>query len=538
MPKRKRTSSPSKGPGGKKAKTASATTSPPPATTTADIVTTLKTDTTKKKFHKPDEHCKLTNVEVYEDYDCMLNLTNIGKNNNKYYVIQVLKLKTGDQYHAWMKWGRVGEVRAHSLKGPFSSAQKAVDLFVQKFNDKTKNEWADRDSFVPVKGKYTLLEMADDNEEEDAKTHARLAGLSDDAIMKPCSLDKETQRLLNLIFDNNMFKDAMKKLDLDVKKMPLGKLSKHQIAKGYECLEELESVLKAAKPNRAKLTELSSRFYTLVPHNFGRRRPPVIEEMDVVQSKYDMLAVLGDIEIAQGIQKKKHKTLSNTKSREVLHPLDINYGLLGCDLELMDKESNEYKMLETYCEATQGYRKVSVDQIWAVNRHPEVKRFAVHDKIVNRKLLWHGTNVAVVAAILEGGLRIMPHSGGRVGRGIYFASENGKSAAYVRTTTDKKGIMFLTEVALGNEQHITRDNSSLTEPPSGKDSVIAKGWTEPDPAKDKDLVKDGKKIVVPQGEPVKQDKYVNNSSFGQSEYLVYKESQARMRYLILGDFSY
>lgn len=44
--------------------------------------------------------------------------------------------------------------------------------------------------------------------------------------------------------------------------------------------------------------------------------------------------------------------------------------------------------------------------------------------------MWHGTNVAVVAAILKTGLRIMPHSGGRVGRGIYFASENDKSAGY------------------------------------------------------------------------------------------------------------
>ena len=57
-------------------------------------------------------------------------------------------------------------------------------------------------------------------------------------------------------------------------------------------------------------------------------------------------------------------------------------------------------------------------------------RFKVHDKTGNRKLLWHGTNVAVVAAILKSGLRIMPHSGGRVGSGIYFASENGKSAGY------------------------------------------------------------------------------------------------------------
>jgi hypothetical protein len=56
--------------------------------------------------------------------------------------------------------------------------------------------------------------MADEDEEEDARTHARLAGLSDDVTIKPSRLDKETQRLLNLIFDNNMFKDAMKKFDI------------------------------------------------------------------------------------------------------------------------------------------------------------------------------------------------------------------------------------------------------------------------------------------------------------------------------------
>jgi poly [ADP-ribose] polymerase len=90
--------------------------------------------------------------------------------------------------------------------------------------------------------------------------------------------------------------------------------------------------------------------------------------------------------------------------------------------------------------------------------------------------------VAVVVAILKTGLRIMPHSGGRVGKGIYFASENSKSAGYVGTTNDGKdtvGIMFLNEVALGKEHHITRDDPSLTKPPNGFDCVIAKGHTEP-----------------------------------------------------------
>jgi len=58
------------------------------------------------------------------------------------------------------------------------------------------------------------------------------------------------------------------------------------------------------------------------------------------------------------------------------------------------------------------------------------ERFSANKNVEHRKLLWHGTNVAVVAAILKGGLRIMPHSGGRVGKGLYFASENGKSAGY------------------------------------------------------------------------------------------------------------
>ena len=58
------------------------------------------------------------------------------------------------------------------------------------------------------------------------------------------------------------------------------------------------------------------------------------------------------------------------------------------------------------------------------------ERFKAHDLLEHRRLLWHGTNVAVIAAILKSGLRIMPHSGGRVGKGIYFASENSKSACY------------------------------------------------------------------------------------------------------------
>lgn len=72
--------------------------------------------------------------------------------------------------------------------------------------------------------------------------------------------------------------------------MPLGKLSKSQIAKGFEVLEEIEAAIKSKKPV-STLNTLSSRFYTLIPHAFGRTVPPAIKDLETVRQKMDMLLV-------------------------------------------------------------------------------------------------------------------------------------------------------------------------------------------------------------------------------------------------------
>ena len=75
----------------------------------------------------------------------------------------------------------------------------------------------------------------------------------------------------------------------DVKKMPLGKLSKGQIAKGFDYLDDIEKELNANRT--AKLNELSSKFYTVIPHDFGRKVPPPIKDLETLRSKMDMLLV-------------------------------------------------------------------------------------------------------------------------------------------------------------------------------------------------------------------------------------------------------
>ena len=123
----------------------------------------------------------------------------------------------------------------------------------------------------------------------------------------------------------------------------------------------------------------------------------------------------------------------------------------------------------------------------------------------------------------------MPHSGGRVGKGIYMASENGKSIWYVGWS-GRTGIMFLVEAALGKEHTITKDDWRLKAPPKGHDCIVARGRTEPDPKDDITWSFGGKKVVVPQGKPIKTK--FGKSSFSQSEYLVYKESQVKLRYVL------
>lgn len=95
------------------------------------------------------------------------------------------------------------------------------------------------------------------------------------------------------------------------------------------------------------------------------------------------------------------------------HPLDEKYSTLQAKLDVIPKGDPTFKVIETYFKNTTcSWRKVQLENVWSVDGQKDGAEFTKHSaKIGNRKLLWHGTNVAVVAAIMKGGLRIMPHSG-------------------------------------------------------------------------------------------------------------------------------
>src|SRR5437016_4850811 len=104
-----------------------------------------------------DDLCPLkARGKVVDDWDAMLNQTNIGANNNKYYVIQLVE--AGGKYHTWTRWGRVGEPGQNALLGNGTRAD-AEQCCKAKLKDKSSNNWEDRKNFVAKAGKYTLIEI-------------------------------------------------------------------------------------------------------------------------------------------------------------------------------------------------------------------------------------------------------------------------------------------------------------------------------------------------------------------------------------------
>lgn len=62
----------------------------------------------------------------------------------------------------------------------------------------------------------------------------------------------------------------MKEIGYDSKKMPLGKIAKSTIVKGYEALKELMEEIRG-KRRAQNINEWSSLFYSHIPHDFGMK---------------------------------------------------------------------------------------------------------------------------------------------------------------------------------------------------------------------------------------------------------------------------
>ncbi|KAJ3481322.1 hypothetical protein NLG97_g7848 [Lecanicillium saksenae] len=194
-----------------------------------------------------DGHCYLPDVEVYVDpdsgviYDASLNQTNASNNNNKFYIVQLLHDRKMDRFVTWTRWGRVGEAGANAALGAGSFAD-ALSHFEKKFKDKSGLRWDDRTK-DPKPGKYAFVERSyepdsdDEDGDADAKDAAAPKEVKEEEPEPECTLDDSTKSLMEMIFNNGFIQATLAELNYDANKLPLGKLSKATILRGFEPME-------------------------------------------------------------------------------------------------------------------------------------------------------------------------------------------------------------------------------------------------------------------------------------------------------------
>ena len=244
-----------------------------------------------------DSECPVAEAHhVYSEksgvWDAMLNQTNIQNNNNKFYMIQLLESDSGRSFGVWMRWGRVG-VRGQTNWQPVGGLEEAKRIFKVKFQDKTRNNWEEREVFEKVAGKYDLVSVDYCQDETD---RAVAAAVKEEPVASV--LAQEVQDLVSLVCSLQTMERAVMEMQYDTRKAPLGKLTKDQITAGYKALKLISDCVEAGRTSGRDLVDACNDFYTRIPHAFGMRTPPLVTTREEVKGKLQLLEALGDIQVA------------------------------------------------------------------------------------------------------------------------------------------------------------------------------------------------------------------------------------------------
>ncbi|KAF9072659.1 PARP-domain-containing protein, partial [Rhodocollybia butyracea] len=406
--------------------------------------------------------------QVYSDDECvwdaMLNQTNIGDNNNKFYVLQLLQsLNDNTRCEVFTHWGRVGERGQSKSRGNLPTAQ-AIAEFKKQFKSKAGVPWEQRIGMEPKSGKYVFLERDyDEDDGEDTKPKSKGKGKATENKPIPDStLKPEVQDFCRLIFNTKFFEATLSEMNYDANKLPLGKLSKSTILKGFAALKALSEVIDNPNSEEARkwggqqagCGELSNRYYSIIPHDFGRRAPPAISTQDHLKKELELVDALGDMEIATEIIQ---ASVASDQDGNPINPLDAKFKSLALDrMDPVDPNTEEFNALQQYMMdthgKTHGHIRAKVKNIYRIDRcgcrdYSLERGWIRQARDGERMLLWHGSRATNFAGILSQGLRIAPPeapvSGYMFGKGVYFADMMSKSAGYCLSRVTMVPVCFL-----------------------------------------------------------------------------------------------
>jgi ankyrin repeat protein/predicted DNA-binding WGR domain protein len=471
--------------------------------------------------------------KVVKDFDIYMTKVDVmygPYSAYNFYRMQLLQDTNRDVYVVFTRWGRIGETGAFQ-RTPFANLDEAEKEFKSIFKNKSGNEWGNE--FKRVKGKYMLMKFE------------RKTVINKDYI-KPFDFENAPKSQLQEEFLNAMkefskdsvYKECLTRYSTDSNRINFSNISSEQVEEAEEILsdifrlvKELEKKLKdseAILTIKEKICDLSNHYYELIPSShYGESMVPPIQQRYLVQQEAEKLDSLRNIEIASKL------ILGALKNQQTIHPCDYIYRCLNTSIKLVSKDSPQFRFVKEYFNNGQpGQYKIK--NLFKVTRKGEKERMKKYEKIRNRKLLWHGSPTSNFLGILSTGMKISPvceaQHGRMLGNGLYFADKSSKSLNYAYSYYDqgKYKFLLLCEIVLGKVQACYNHTQNVLK--SGYHSIMACANLVPDPNKSVYLTSG---VEIPLGNYI-QAKKPNKDyfSYGENEYVVFKEEQVRIRYLL------
>merc|ERR1740129_2741804 len=196
-------------------------------------------------------------------YSEMLTKTDMVSGSNSFYTLHLLEsdARGEKKYYVFKKWGRIGVSQGGSKVEEYgANLAKAINEFKGAYFKQTGNVFGQPVEFVAKAGKMVRVEIE----------HKALSGKQSSGKAGGNAVDGGDQ--------------------------PLGKLSKAQIEKGQVVLGKVDKLMASASNAVAKekaasnFLALSAEYYTMIPHNFGSKKPPVIDKPELLGAEQALLA--------------------------------------------------------------------------------------------------------------------------------------------------------------------------------------------------------------------------------------------------------
>merc|ERR1712165_585932 len=169
--------------------------------------------------------------------------------------MQVLEHDKKPKWYVFRAWGRIGTTIGGNKTNDYIEKHDAIREFESLYEEKTGNRWSQRHNFHKVAGKFYPMDLDFGQDSEELRKLEVSTSTS--------KRDIAVQKLVSMIFDIERMRKALVEFEIDLTKMPLGKLSKKQIEQAYKILSEVQNMIKTSSGSDSKYLDFSNRFFTL-----------------------------------------------------------------------------------------------------------------------------------------------------------------------------------------------------------------------------------------------------------------------------------